>query len=81
MMGKLSFSVLVLVCLMFGSLTVCAQKSGNYDQPIKISVDNVENPGEREDGTDFSPLTEAFYPIGFSKSGKFAYYVEPADEA
>jgi hypothetical protein len=26
-------------------------------------------------------LVDAFYPIGFSRKGHFAYYVEPADEA
>ena len=26
-------------------------------------------------------LTEKFYPIGWSRDGKFAYYTEPADEA
>jgi hypothetical protein len=26
-------------------------------------------------------LTEGFYPIGWSRDGKFAYYVEPPDEA
>ncbi len=26
-------------------------------------------------------MTEGFYPIGWSRDGKFAYYVEPVDEA
>ncbi len=34
----------------------------------------AQHPGENFD-------TEKFYPIGWSKDGKFAYYLEPVDEA
>ncbi|MEZ5346672.1 MAG: hypothetical protein R2681_14060 [Pyrinomonadaceae bacterium] len=81
MFGRSYSAGLLVFVLLFVGQTVFAQKQGTYVQPAKLKVDNVENPGERDEEGNVSPLTEAFYPIGFSKSGKFAYYVEPADEA
>lgn len=81
MVGRSSYVGLVLIGLLFGASAISAQKSVSYSQPTKLKVDNIVNPGERDAEGNISALTEAFYPIGFSKSGKFAYYVEPADEA
>jgi hypothetical protein len=55
-----------------------------YNQPAELKLEAIakrrftsyrrQRPGE-----DFG--AESFYPIGWSKDGNFAYYVEPVDEA
>jgi hypothetical protein len=69
---------LVLAILLVGQSTLRAQ--GNYTAPKRLWLkgDDTKEPET------FDPsflLRAAFYPIGWSKDGKFAYLVEPADEA
>jgi len=45
------------------------QRRSFYNKPVELKL------------VGSSPLKERFYPIGWSKDGKFAYIVEPADEA
>lgn len=48
-----------------------------YAAPSRLTL-----PGdERENAEQRAMIIERFYPVGFSKDGKFAYLVEPADEA
>ncbi len=55
-----------------------------YDQPRAVDLDRIVR---RTFPTYFGRepyqllYTEGFYPIGWSRDGKFAYYVEPVDEA
>lgn len=61
-----------------------AQPGALYQKPAEVPLEWIakrrfrsyrrERPGE-----DFG--AESFYPIGWSKNGNFAYYVEPVDEA
>jgi hypothetical protein len=69
------------VCL-FGEIPCRAQtKQSNvlYAEPARFMLKGDGN-ADKETGT-AALLREQFYPIGWSKDGKFAYYVEPADEA
>lgn len=46
---------------------------------LKLKVNRRDYKRKNHLGGDFA--VEKFYPIGWSKDGKFAYYVEPVDEA
>lgn len=73
-------AALFAVCLV-GQITCQAQSRQSnvlYAEPARLMLPGDEN-AEREAKTG-SALRETFYPIGWSKDGKFAYYVEPADE-
>ena len=60
------------------------QQAALYDKPAELKLERTirfrfGRPARDQPGQGFS--TESFYPIGWSKDGKFAYYVEPVDEA
>jgi hypothetical protein len=69
------------VCLLgeIPSLAQSKQSKGLYAEPTHLMLPGEEN-SEREAANGML-LRETFYPIGWSKDGKFAYYTEPADEA
>jgi hypothetical protein len=73
--------VLFAVCLL-GRIYCQAQSEQSnvlYAEPARLMLKGDENAGkEEETGT---LIREKFYPIGWSKDGKFAYYVEPPDQA
>jgi hypothetical protein len=62
------------------------QPGAFYTQPAKVGLDGLirrrfsEYYIKRDYGWE-TLITEGFYPIGWSKDGKFAYYSEPGDEA
>lgn len=66
------------------SLGLCAQTK-QYAEPHELKIDSLVRRtfpsyfGGRHRFPQLIP--ENFYPIGWSKDGKFAYYVEPVDEA
>ena len=68
-----------LICLLIilAAGQISAQKI--YNAPIRLAL-NGDAKGE-EESPDKLLLLEKFYPIGWSKDGKFAFYTEPADEA
>ena len=73
--------VLFAVCF-FGRMHSLAQSKQSkilYAEPARLMLSGDEK-ADREAETG-SLLRETFYPIGWSKNGAFAYYVEPADEA
>jgi hypothetical protein len=84
--------ILVLVILIFmicgvGSLPGRSQSRGaSFTQPAKLRLDGLIRRRfsdyyiKRDYGWEVL-ITEGFYPIGWSKDGKFAYYTEPGDEA
>jgi hypothetical protein len=73
--------VLFTVCL-FEQITCHAQSRQSkvlYAEPTRLML-----PGDKiaeQEAQIGDLLRETFYPIGWSKNGVFAYYVEPADEA
>lgn len=74
------FLALVLV---FAVASVFAQSSGKlFTAPERLALNGWGEPDPNLKETDYQPiLTESFYPIGWSRDGKFAYLVEPPDEA
>lgn len=66
------------------------QRTDGYKRPVQLKLDGLIKshlpnfyPNAKMHGSVFNDLlfTEEFYPIGWSGDGKFAYIVEPADEA
>jgi len=87
--------ILVSIILIFmiysavGSLPGRAQNrqpGASFAQPAKVRLDGLirrrfsEYYIKHDYGWE-TLITEGFYPIGWSKDGKFAYYSEPGDEA
>lgn len=67
-------------------LLACAAnaQTTTYSVPKKLPIDRVVRRAfpEYVGGAKFPHLiAEQFFPIGWAKDGKFAYYVEPVDEA
>lgn len=82
----LVLTVLALTVSAAGSLSARAQKAGaDFAQPSKLSLEGlIKRRFPEFYGKAFPQeqlITEEFYPIGWSKDGKFAYYSEPGDEA
>jgi hypothetical protein len=85
MLASISFIVLVLTIV---SLPVPAQvnKPGRlFSQPVELrAVRSLRRIFPNFYGQSFRGevlITENFFPVGWSKDGKFAYYTEPGDEA
>ena len=73
-------ALLLLFFIQFGSIQ--AQKKQRkyfYPAPTRLLLPSDAN--ERKEADNGEVLREHFYPIGWSRDGKFAYLVEPADEA
>ena len=73
---------LLLGTFVFGQYFVSAltkKPNSTYGIPSRLSLKGDENGGGEESPDKL--LLEKFYPLGWSKDGKFAYYTEPADEA
>lgn len=79
------FIFAILLLFLFGAEKSLFAQSGNtkrrYTVPAQLKLkNNVANEDPRSAG--FSELLiEKIYPVGWSKNGKFAFYVEPPDEA
>lgn len=72
--------IAVILMVTFAGL-VAAQ---NYAVPGEVNLERVVRRAfpSYGGGAKFPQLlTEGFYPIGWSRDGKFAYYTEPVDEA
>ena len=69
-----SFTFVLL--LLVGQISVFSQKTKSYEQPKRLILTGYEKIKRYTYGGE----AERFYPIGWSKDGKFAYYAEPATE-
>jgi hypothetical protein len=92
---KVSSVILVAFVLAFACAELPAQsnKAGaSYDTPVELrlerSIKKTFGRYLRQEASDyyrqrpFDQLApESFYPLGWSRDGKFAYYLEPVDEA
>jgi len=67
---------LILAILLIGTIPSQAQVKV-YSAPKRLMLKGDKNAAKEERVL----IREKFYPIGWSKDGKFAYYVEPPDEA
>ncbi|MEP7149270.1 MAG: hypothetical protein ABI857_10335 [Acidobacteriota bacterium] len=80
------FATLFLIAIFTPTLAIAqsTNAAASYDQPRAVNLDPLvrrtfpsyygRKPYQRL-------YTDGFYPIGWSRDGKFAYYVEPVDEA
>ena len=78
-------SILLVLLLTTASIPVYPQNRASlYREPIELKLDratwrNFREYRRQRPREHFG--IEGFYPIGWSKDGKFAYYLEPVDEA
>jgi hypothetical protein len=86
MLKRFACSAALFLLSLTPTLTIAqsSDAASSYDQPRAVKLDAVIRKtfpayyGREE----WSRLyTEGFYPIGWSRDGKFAYYLEPVDEA
>jgi len=77
-------TIFLILLLILSSATVFAQ-STSYTVPRKVALERAAKREFREWWLTTARypglVPEQFFPIGWSKDGKFAYYVEPVDEA
>ncbi len=79
---KSNFAVLFVLVLYVGVFAGNAQnKRSNilYPEPARLRLKGDYKTVKEEENSVL--LREKFYPIGWSRDGKFAFYVEPVDEA
>ncbi len=87
MLKQLAYGATLLLIAVFTPIFAISQStnaSALYDQPRAVNLDPiVRRTFPRYYGREPYQLlyTDGFYPIGWSSDGKFAYYVEPVDEA
>lgn len=81
-MHRSKISPLLLIVLVFSAF-VTAQTSNTHLFPVpeRLVLNGIGESDPNEEETSAKLLTESFYPIGWSRDGKFAYLVEPPDEA
>jgi len=72
------FGWVVFAVLLVANSSVTAQKL--YAPPKRLWLKGDAAAAKAEESPAV-PIREVFYPIGWSKDGKFAFYVEPPDEA
>lgn len=78
------FSPALILWVLIGQTAVSAQAvkpDTRYEQPKILKLKGEDAALKDNKWSSESVLYEAFYPIGWSKDGKFAYFTEPADEA
>ena len=84
-MNRLFFNTLLIAAVaVIHTGLIFAQKpeaAASLPKPERLVLVGI---GEPEPGVSWEKqtfITESFYPIGWSRDGKFAYFVEPPDEA
>lgn len=55
--------------------------TGLFEQPERLELTGWAEPDPDIEPTSTTFITTSFYPIGWSRDGKFAYLIEPPDEA
>src|SRR6185503_11701624 len=69
----------VIIAILLLSWTAYSQET-TFKNPVEVKLRvNRRDYNRNSIGGNFE--VESFYPIGWSKDGKFAYYLEPVDEA
>lgn len=61
--------------------TAQTNKTRLFPVPERLVLNGIGESDPNEEETPAKLMTENFYPIGWSRDGKFAYLVEPPDEA
>ncbi|HMO81469.1 MAG TPA: hypothetical protein PKD24_11835 [Pyrinomonadaceae bacterium] len=81
---RLLRTLLLTAALIFVVDLAPAQRSGNtepFQKPERLKLTGIGEPDPNVRWEDQKYITASFYPIGWSRDGKFAYLVVPADEA
>lgn len=87
MKGKLLIAILLAATCAMTNQAGHAQRGkigAAYNRPLELKLQGTAGRLFRSHQRQYSGqafYTENFYPIGWSKNGNFAYYVEPVDEA
>lgn len=87
MKGKLLIAVLLAVACAMTNQSGHAQRGKTgavYNRPLELKLQGTARRLFRSYQREYPGqvfYTENFYPIGWSKNGNFAYYIEPVDEA
>lgn len=77
-------TLLLAAALIFVVNLAPAQRSGiaePFQKPERLKLTGIGEPDPNGRWEDQKYITASFYPIGWSRDGKFAYLVVPADEA
>lgn len=78
--NRLITCVLSLTVVLSTAISGHSQHDRSFKNPLEVKLKvNRRDYNRNSIGGDFG--IEPFYPIGWSKDGKFAYYLEPVDEA
>ena len=80
MTRRIALLILIVLCLPFFIFS----QSASYSAPRPVSVDRFARRTFKQfyGPQEYNRLyVDGFYPIGWSRDGKFAYYIEPVDEA
>lgn len=83
-MHRSKISPLLLIVLVFSAAvfgTAQTSKTRLFPVPERLVLNGIGESDPNEEDTPAKLMTENFYPIGWSRDGKFAYLVEPPDEA
>lgn len=83
-MRSFTFGILIFIALSFVFADPAngqAAASELFAKPTRLVLNGFGEPESGKEPTNTTFLTASFYPIGWSRDGKFAYYVEPPDEA
>lgn len=79
------FNPAVLICsvFLFAFFADAQVPKNTFGIPTRLVLKGVGEPVPQKDDeyNRLATLTESFYPLGWSRDGKFAYFVEPPDEA
>lgn len=70
---------LVLCILCVGVSTPAQVGKAKFGVPTRLKLNGVGEPDPKEE-THMALITASLYPLGWSRDGKFAYYLEPPDE-
>jgi hypothetical protein len=83
-MHRPKISPLLLTVLIFSASVFAAAQANQarfFPVPERLALNGIGESDPNEEDTPAKLMTENFYPIGWSRDGKFAYLVEPPDEA
>jgi hypothetical protein len=72
---------MIALILSASSIATAQGKTRLFPVPERLVLNGIGESDPNEEDTPAKLMTENFYPIGWSRDGKFAYLVEPPDEA
>src|SRR5688572_4978733 len=83
-MHRSKINLLTLIVLILSASVFAGGQTAKtrlFPVPERLVLNGIGESDPNEEETPAKLMTENFYPIGWSRDGKFAYLVEPPDEA